>query len=130
MINTEKWIFFPMEIKARELDSKLLLAFFALKKDYTVVFAHHNTLRNYINYFPRGVYFYKDLSFYKNDLFKYINELGFNPEEVLMVGDSLEKDVKGAINAGLDGVLLDRKDEVEYSNKIKSLKEVLEKFRK
>lgn len=37
-----------------------------------------------------------------------VERLGAPPDEVLMVGDSLEKDVRGALAAGLRAVLLDR----------------------
>lgn len=37
-----------------------------------------------------------------------VERLGADPEEVLMVGDSLDKDVRGALAAGLRAVLLDR----------------------
>lgn len=37
-----------------------------------------------------------------------VERLGVRPEEVLMVGDSLDKDVRGALAAGLRAVLLDR----------------------
>jgi putative hydrolase of the HAD superfamily len=36
------------------------------------------------------------------------NHLGLPPERVLCVGDDLENDVRGAIRAGLSGLLLDR----------------------
>lgn len=52
---------------------------------------------------------------------------GFDIElrEALMVGDSLEKDVRGAIDAGLDGLLIDREDLIQYDNKISNLREIL-----
>ncbi len=40
-----------------------------------------------------------------------VSRLGVPAAEILMVGDSLEKDVRGALDAGLDAVLLDRHDE-------------------
>lgn len=39
-----------------------------------------------------------------------VERLGVRAEEVLMVGDSLDKDVRGALAAGLRAVLLDRSD--------------------
>jgi len=54
-----------------------------------------------------------------------IKSSGVALEEVLMVGDSLEKDVKGALAAGLNAILIDRKGEVEYENKISSLLELV-----
>ncbi len=37
--------------------------------------------------------------------------LGLEPADVLMVGDSMTSDVQGAVGAGMDAVLLDRRDE-------------------
>lgn len=48
------------------------------------------------------------------------------PEECLMVGDSMNTDINGAINAGLEAILLDPKGMYEYKNKIKSIKELEE----
>ncbi len=42
-------------------------------------------------------------------------------EQVLMVGDSLETDVKGAETAGIKAILVDRRDRREYENKILDL---------
>ncbi|MVA75147.1 HAD-IA family hydrolase [Auraticoccus sp. F435] len=39
-----------------------------------------------------------------------VERLGVRAEEVLMVGDSLENDVRGALAAGMSAVLLDRTD--------------------
>jgi putative hydrolase of the HAD superfamily len=40
-----------------------------------------------------------------------IDRVAVEPNEALMIGDSLEKDVRGALSAGLNAVLLDRHDE-------------------
>ncbi|OLT44750.1 haloacid dehalogenase [Serinicoccus sp. CNJ-927] len=40
-----------------------------------------------------------------------VHRLGVAPEETLMVGDSLAADVEGALAAGLDAVLVDRRDQ-------------------
>ena len=48
------------------------------------------------------------------------------PEECIMVGDSMNIDINGAINAGLRGILLDPKGMYEYNDKIKSIKELEE----
>jgi putative hydrolase of the HAD superfamily len=39
-----------------------------------------------------------------------VERLGLKPSDVLMVGDSLENDVRGALRVGIDAVLLDRYD--------------------
>ena len=50
------------------------------------------------------------------------SQLGVEPGEALMVGDSLVADVEGALGAGLGAVLLDRRDaHPSYSPRIRSL---------
>jgi putative hydrolase of the HAD superfamily len=39
-----------------------------------------------------------------------LDRLGLAPDDVLMVGDSLEKDVRAALAVGIDAVLVDRND--------------------
>ncbi|HZX03175.1 HAD family hydrolase [Kribbella sp.] len=61
--------------------------------------------------------------------FGYVLErLGAGPTEVLMVGDSLENDVRGAEAAGIQGVLIDRKNLHAQSGvpRIRSLTEILD----
>ncbi len=53
-----------------------------------------------------------------------------NTNEALMIGDSLEKDVQGAINSGLNGLLIDRKGLSVYNNKISNLREILDRTKK
>ncbi|MFP4424338.1 MAG: HAD family hydrolase [Candidatus Woesearchaeota archaeon] len=57
---------------------------------------------------------------------KAIAKLGVSKEDTIMVGDSIESDMRGAENAGVKGYLIDRKDKREYENKITSLREILE----
>jgi putative hydrolase of the HAD superfamily len=53
------------------------------------------------------------------------SRLGVEPGEALMVGDSLVADVEGALRAGLQAVLLDRRDEYpSHSPRISSLDEL------
>ncbi|MGV8162453.1 MAG: HAD family hydrolase [Candidatus Nanoarchaeia archaeon] len=47
-------------------------------------------------------------------------------EEVLMVGDSVDSDIKSAEKAGLKGMLLDRRDTREAEDKIISLSQLLD----
>lgn len=44
--------------------------------------------------------------------------------EVIMVGDSIDSDIRGAENAGIKAILLDRRGAREYTNKIAGLAEV------
>ncbi|MBO0883412.1 MAG: HAD family hydrolase [Mycobacterium sp.] len=39
-----------------------------------------------------------------------LDRIGVTPDQAVMIGDSLEKDVHGAMNAGLNAVLLDRRN--------------------
>ena len=56
-----------------------------------------------------------------------LNKLGVRKEEAVMVGDTLEDDVKAAENNGIKGVLIDRKNKhPDYENRIISLKELKE----
>jgi FMN phosphatase YigB (HAD superfamily) len=57
---------------------------------------------------------------------KVLKDLNVNPDEAVMVGDSLETDMQGAKNANIRGILIDREDKRTYSDKIKSLKQLLE----
>ena len=60
-----------------------------------------------------------------------LHRLGVSEEQVLMVGDDYEKDVKGAMTLGIDSILLDREGEhggisgefevVESINEVKEL---------
>ena len=68
-----------------------------------------------------------DCGFVKNDseMFDLICEkLNVNKDEVLMVGDSPETDIKGAENAGIKAVLIDRQDRRAIENKIINLSDI------
>ena len=56
-----------------------------------------------------------------------VKELGVKPTAALMVGDSIQTDMRGAEKAGVKGVLIDRRDVRTWEEKIKDLKE-LEKY--
>lgn len=57
---------------------------------------------------------------------KAVKELGLEKEDVVVVGDSVQSDIKGAQNAGLRGVLIDRRNTRDFPDKILNLKELLE----
>jgi len=61
-----------------------------------------------------------DKNFYKNIL----NKLDLSPEDVLMVGDSLESDLDTAKASGIRGVLVDRHNKREYAPKIVTFDEL------
>ncbi|MBI4451293.1 HAD family hydrolase [Candidatus Woesearchaeota archaeon] len=58
-----------------------------------------------------------------------LKQLGVKKEEAVMVGDSFETDIEGATNAGIRAILVDRKNNREYAEKITSLLELSEKLK-
>ena len=48
------------------------------------------------------------------------------PSECIMIGDNYNVDILGAINAGLDAILLDKNNKSDYKNKIKDISELEE----
>ena len=57
----------------------------------------------------------------------FIKAIGTNkPNECIMIGDNLEIDIMGALNAGLEAILFDPNNKTNYKNKIKDLKELEE----
>jgi surface carbohydrate biosynthesis protein len=58
----KKTLFLPIEIIARELDSKLLLAHKALEKGYSVVVGTKGAVYKIARSYGSGIYFYKDHS--------------------------------------------------------------------
>lgn len=62
------------------------------------------------------------------DIFKYaLKKLKVKPEETVFVGDDVERDYKGATNACMHALLIDRKEKQKQSGlkTIKNLKEIL-----
>lgn len=105
-----------------------------LKKDYRLVLAANldSFSTDIIKRFALDTYFEKtfiscetgmlktDKGFYE----KIAESLSLSNEDLLMVGDSLESDMKNARNSGVATVLLDRRDRMEYDTKIRSLSEL------
>jgi putative hydrolase of the HAD superfamily len=58
-----------------------------------------------------------------------LKKLKIKKQEAVMIGDSLESDVKGAENAGITPILVDRRGTREYENKISNLTELKEKLK-
>jgi FMN phosphatase YigB (HAD superfamily) len=57
-----------------------------------------------------------------------LKKLKIKKTEAVMVGDSLESDIKAAENAGIKAILVDRHNKREYSDKISNLAELKEKL--
>jgi len=53
-----------------------------------------------------------------------LRKLKVKKNETIVVGDSIESDIKGAEAAGIKAILLDRRNRMEYEGKILSLKEI------
>ncbi|MBS3117414.1 HAD family hydrolase [Candidatus Woesearchaeota archaeon] len=83
---------------------------------------------NLRNFFDSVILSYKEGKLKTNqELFKKALEgIGLSSEEVLMVGDSLESDIRAAEQAGIEAVLVDRRDRREYPQKIRTLEELEE----
>lgn len=55
-----------------------------------------------------------------------LKDLKLKPEDVVMVGDSIESDMHGAEAAGIRGILVDRRDRREYKDKVASLSDIIQ----
>lgn len=53
-----------------------------------------------------------------------VDRFAVQPEDVLMVGDTVDTDMAGATQAGLGTLLIDRKNIFDYQQKINSLDEI------
>ena len=60
MKNVKKTLFLPIEIIARELDSKLLIAHKAIEKGFNVVIGPKGAVYKTAKSYGTGIYFYKD----------------------------------------------------------------------
>lgn len=56
---SKKWLYLPIEERTRELDAKLLLAYYALKRKYNVVFGAQYDMVTKADKFPNGVFLSK-----------------------------------------------------------------------
>lgn len=60
---------------------------------------------------------------------KILSITGYSPNELIMVGDSMESDIKAAEKAGIKAILVDRRDMRDYDNKITTLKDLQKKIK-
>jgi HAD superfamily hydrolase (TIGR01493 family) len=105
-----------------------------LHKDYTLVLVANidNLNKDVIEKFSLQKYFDHiflscDTGMLKTDEKFYdvvMKETGLNKEDVLIVGDSIESDMKAAEAAGIAHVLIDRNNRMDYDNKITSLNDL------
>ncbi len=108
----------------------------ALKEKYTVVLVSNTdciSVKRVLEKFELEQHFHQmflscEVGMIKTDeafLEHVLKEIGVEKEDCLLVGDSLQSDVKAAENAGIKAMLVDRRGTREYSQKIKSLWELL-----
>ncbi|WP_411953836.1 surface carbohydrate biosynthesis protein [Alkalibacillus sp. S2W] len=62
MSKIKNWLYLPIEIKVRESDAKLLLAYFAAKKGYEVVIGDHYMVQKASHQLPQGIFVSKGYS--------------------------------------------------------------------
>lgn len=53
------WVYLPIEVKVREADAKLLVAYYAAIKGYIVVIGDHYMVENAADQLPKGIFFSK-----------------------------------------------------------------------
>lgn len=73
----KKWLIIPIEVKAREFESRMLLACFAAKAGFSVIIGKQSILLKRIRELPRGIYFDKSISPNKLTKLELRNSLGF-----------------------------------------------------
>ncbi|MDC0043744.1 hypothetical protein OAJ03_02460, partial [Candidatus Pelagibacter sp.] len=66
----KKLLYIPIEIKFRELLPKLLIVFFASKKNFYSIIGDKESVDIATKYFGEGIYFDKSISFNKNNKLK------------------------------------------------------------
>ena len=69
-------IFLPIEIKSRELYSKLFFSHRALKKNFNCFIGDKIAINRAIKYFGNGIYFYKSMNFYDYTHIKNVKNKG------------------------------------------------------
>lgn len=75
---TTKRLFLPIEIKKREFDAKLLLAFFALEKGMEVYIGRQPEILKGMIFFNRSIFFEKGLTILNLEQIRYLDNLGHN----------------------------------------------------
>lgn len=110
-----------------------------LKQKYKLALVSNNTasVENVLDKFELRNHFNLVLFSFESGLLKSdpkmfqmaLKKLKVKPEEALMVGDSVDSDMKGAEAAGIKGILIDRHDRQEWPEKIHSLAEVEAKLK-
>ncbi len=112
-----------------------------LRKDYKIGLISNTdcfSVDPLIEKFNMGPHFNSVIMSYKEGMLKSdkglfekcLKEMKLKNNEVIMVGDSIESDIKSAENAGIKAILIDRRNKREFENKITSLSQVPEMITK
>ncbi|WP_018931372.1 surface carbohydrate biosynthesis protein [Gracilibacillus lacisalsi] len=56
---TNRWLYLPIEVKVRELDAKLLLSYYAIRRGYQVMIGDIVLVAEAAAHYPSGIYFAK-----------------------------------------------------------------------
>lgn len=111
-----------------------------LKKDYKLVLISNTdnfSINSVLDKFDMRKYFDEialscDTGYLKSNPKAFetvLKKLKVKKDQAVMVGDSMESDIKGAENAGIKAILVDARGTREYANKVSSLSEVKEKLK-
>ncbi len=121
MKNFEKTIYLPVELKNREMKSKLLLASFFLHNGWDVVIGEHGQVRDYAMSQKGGVYIEKDMLYIRAKVLNHMKRNGFLvyawDEEGLVTGE-YERYVAGRLDKSclekLDGIIAWGKQQADH----------------
>ena len=72
-----RWLIIPIEIQAREFESRFLLAAAAASRGYQVVIGEQSAVHRNLALLPRGILFEKSISINREKHLKHATELGF-----------------------------------------------------
>ncbi|MBR9675491.1 HAD family hydrolase [Candidatus Woesearchaeota archaeon] len=110
----------------------------ALKKKYKLVLLTNSpfSTSDVVEKFDMNKYFEKVYLSYETGFLKcdkeafdiVLKDLKVKADEALMIGDSIESDMHGAANAGVKGVLIDRRGKRDYEDKAESLTDLKNKL--
>ncbi|WP_430788244.1 surface carbohydrate biosynthesis protein [Virgibacillus flavescens] len=100
MKNNKRWLYLPVEVKVRELDAKLLVAYYAIEEGYQVILGEHRMVESASAVYPNGIFFSKG---YPNKFRKRIITNAKKNGHVIV-----ELDEEGLIMNNTSGYLSDR----------------------
>ncbi|WP_188208228.1 surface carbohydrate biosynthesis protein [Alkalibacillus aidingensis] len=106
------WLYLPVEVKVRELDAKLLLAYHAINEGFRVVLGEHVAVERVAKEGPPGIFFSKGYPDpYKSRVFKLVKRVGHRlvelDEEGLIIPNR-----KGYIESRMNQEFVDQLDHI------------------